>query len=753
MILPALLPALVRAEIGPAGYWVPVRIDRRTSPSAANHSAIVDAANDRLLLFTGGYPTMWQMPLTGEPSWRPFPVMGAEPAQRLNAGVAHDPVRGRMIVYGGSNAQGTLFGDVWALALSGTPKWTLLAPAGTPPPSRTFHTMTYDPVRDRMLVFGGVRSGERLQDAWALNLSGTPSWSQLAPSGTPPAARYAHAAAYDPLRDRLLIHGGYDTGPFADMHALGLSGTPTWNPVPMAIGGPPARRFHAFFYDPVHDGLVLHGGSANLGNAFADTWTFSFATEAWTEFAGASPGAHWIFASAYDAARQRILIEANDVMLAVTCEFKLEPRGWTRLVPAPDAAPLERAWHAAVHDPLRERMLIHGGSIRGTWLASDTWALAGEPPTWSRVEATGTPHGAERHALVFDPLRDRMIVFRSPPDDSTPVLEFSPQPSWSSLRPTGPAPSRREAPGAVYDPVRDRVLLFGGLARGGSVGGPTTFTGLNDLWQLTLGPSPAWTQLATAGPLPPGRGHHGMVYDAPRDRIVVIGGQGSGTSEPTDLRDLWTLSLAGTPTWSPFEPLGEKPQNLHASPVVLDASRQRAILYAAGGDINTGAEADSVFALSLEPPETWGYLDPGDQPRSRLYSTAVYDPVRDRLLSFGGGSYSEGWSRDTWELRFQSPVTGVERGDGLRSPPLLRAVPNPSAGAMRVAFTLREREVVALELYDLAGRRLARRELGVLGHGEHEERLNETAGLPAGLYMLRLVRPRETLIARVVHVR
>ena len=138
---------------------------------------------------------------------------------------------------------------------------------GTPPSARYCHSAIYDPVRDRMVVFGGLtgtvlpqrrlgavagghagvdaadahghaaeravrpqrdlRPGARphggvrgqldgptlRNDVWALSLAGTPAWTQLTPTGTPPSARYGHSAIYDPVRDRMVVFGGYDGHP------------------------------------------------------------------------------------------------------------------------------------------------------------------------------------------------------------------------------------------------------------------------------------------------------------------------------------------------------------------------------------------------------------------------------------------------------------------------------------------------------------------------------------------------------------
>src|SRR4029077_20991432 len=100
-----------------------------------------------------------------------------------------------------------------------------------PPPSRTYHTAIYDPMHDRMLVLGGD-DGRYRNDVWALWLSGGPAWSALSAAGSLPAARVKHAAIYDPVRQRMVMFGGHDgSGYRNDVWALSLSGTPAWNEI------------------------------------------------------------------------------------------------------------------------------------------------------------------------------------------------------------------------------------------------------------------------------------------------------------------------------------------------------------------------------------------------------------------------------------------------------------------------------------------------------------------------------------------
>jgi hypothetical protein len=126
-----------------------------------------------------------------------------------------------MVVFGGQAGGSISYNDVWALSLAGTPAWTQLTPTATPPSVRRGHSAIYDPERDRMVVFGGYA---HRNDTWALTLAGTPAWAELTPAETPPSGRYGHTAIYDPIRDRMVVFGGYDaSGCRNDVCALAWS--------------------------------------------------------------------------------------------------------------------------------------------------------------------------------------------------------------------------------------------------------------------------------------------------------------------------------------------------------------------------------------------------------------------------------------------------------------------------------------------------------------------------------------------------
>src|SRR5262249_55519848 len=143
----------------------------------------------------------WMLSLSGDVAWRKLSPAGAGPSARYAHVAIYDPVRNRMVIFGGYSGQQPL-NDVWALSTN-TMTWTSLAPSGSAPIPREWASAIYDPIRDRMVVFGGFDLAGARNDVWALSLSDPPTWSEIVPSGSLPAGRYLHCAAYDPVRDRM----------------------------------------------------------------------------------------------------------------------------------------------------------------------------------------------------------------------------------------------------------------------------------------------------------------------------------------------------------------------------------------------------------------------------------------------------------------------------------------------------------------------------------------------------------------------
>ncbi len=158
------------------------------------------------------------------------------PPARHDAAMAYDPVHGdtasgRLLLFGGTTATSES-AELWSF--DGT-TWAELGTVGDPssvdtdeprPLSRARAAVALDASRRLLYVFGGVRMGVFLNDAWRLDLR-TNTWEKLGP-GAGPVGRADASVAYDAARDRLLVFGGTGAkGPLSDGWALTPTSTPS----------------------------------------------------------------------------------------------------------------------------------------------------------------------------------------------------------------------------------------------------------------------------------------------------------------------------------------------------------------------------------------------------------------------------------------------------------------------------------------------------------------------------------------------
>src|SRR5262245_33222301 len=270
----------------PAPSYLPPPSSQKPS-TRLDHTTIYDPVGDRTIMFGGEQSGIlnnetWSLSAYGE--WTQLAPAGTIPATRRDHSAIYDPGRRRMVVFGGATPIN--HNDTYVLSLTGTPTWTQMLPAGTPPPVRLGHTAIYDPLRDRMIVFGGYNAGVFLNDVYELTFTGTPTWSRIFPTGTAPARRNAMTAIYDPVGDRMLIFGGYDGMSFRnDLWAFSFSGTPEWTQVSASGIVPSARRVYAAVCDALRERLLIFGGEGVAGYR-NDTYALALAgAPNWTTIA------------------------------------------------------------------------------------------------------------------------------------------------------------------------------------------------------------------------------------------------------------------------------------------------------------------------------------------------------------------------------------------------------------------------------------------------------------------------------------
>lgn len=302
-----------------APVWIPESPAGVSPPGRFSHSAVYDPIGRRILVVGGAWVgNMDVHALSVDPgatkTWTLLTTAGTPPPYRYGHAAVYDAGNRALIVFGG-NSGGTIVEDVWRLTLpeTGTPTWSPVTVSGDiAGDGRSGVVAGYDPAGARMIVFGGSdENDDAFNDVWSLSLpaAGSPAWSPLAPSGPGPSVRSGAAGAWDSIRSRLIVWGGWDNGGLTDTWALELpaGGTPSWNPVALSTAAPPWRYRHASAYDAVNRRLLVFGG--NLGGASLDAnnvnemWALSLpdsGPSAWTLLApsGTAPSVRWGSAAA-----------------------------------------------------------------------------------------------------------------------------------------------------------------------------------------------------------------------------------------------------------------------------------------------------------------------------------------------------------------------------------------------------------------------------------------------------------------------
>ena len=753
---------------GPDGAWT-LSSDPATAPQRMNHAWIYDPVRDRLLIFGGsrGSPTsgLFALSLSGTPRWTALVPGVGGPVPGDGQQAAYDSARDRMIVFGGYYNC-----DVWALPLSGPLTWTRLEPTGAPPPARSFASAIDDPVRDRLLIFGGEMYTNQwpyipisFNDVWALSLGASPAWTPLGTAGPAPHARFEHSATYDPIRDRMIVFGGdttfYGQGYFGDLWALSLSGTPAWNQLAPGGTAPVARSLARLTYDPARDRLILYGGETadevqHVTWLLDDLWTLPLngALE-WHALApSAPPAAREAFAAIYDPPRDRLLIEGGGVNSgsgADDAAFALplsSGDAWNRVTPGvPPSAPTPRTGATTVYDSKRHLVVIHGGAARAGDV--DTWAYSPATLSWTPIVPSGpAPPARSHHSAIYDPVGDRMIIYGGDTNRSDAwSLSFDPAPVWTPL-PAGP-PAGRGWTAAVYDPVRRRMIISGGLV----IGPSDSDTASSEVWALSLSGSPSWSQLPSH-PSSEGIFRHSMLYDPIRDRILTIGGstKRSGTIIVHSLdHRIFALPLGAGGAWSELPSTGNVPQT--AFQTLYDPYRDR-LLMMGGAIANVNTPSRWIYARPAADAGTWAQLASTGAPPDLQSTPAVFDPGRDQVeVPFTALDPGSTDADQVWALAFSGVL------DAPRAPTdafsLGRPWPDPARGAARVSFTLPDAAPARLEVVDIGGRRVFEREVGGSGAGEHVIDLDSAARWPPGIYLVRLIRGDRARTAKLALMR
>lgn len=511
----------------------------------------------------------------------------------------------QQMFFGGRDASGNALPlDAWGLSRNPGAvtdaeygyAWSQLQVSGTLfPPSRSHHTAVAISATE-IVIFGGLAgvagSETVLDDLWRLYKdpqTGQWKWGIIiVNSGTPPTARYGHAAVYDPVNNRMILFGGaegFGQAPTDDrmwefaFDPSGGSGSWT-STVPTA--GPAPRLNHTMAMRPGSAGsMLLYGGDLGAGTYSSELW----------ELRTPAPGVFF----------------CDPVMLS-------------------GSAPGSRARHSAVWNDVQKSLFVFGGDQAPQTPADDYVYVAqlGGAASWSRWAQAGFnlsgqtalidpyEHVFARTPEIFDPITNSWSIdpvasllqgFYPPhfvvPGAATPgytrvvSVGGSPQVYRIDIPPTGAPTEPWQAmtansgfsaqTGVQYEP--GKVLIAGGQSSGTVVGTTKRLEATN--------PAANWIDLDDMAP----RYNHNLVL-LPTGEVLALGGVGTtvagGTTNPVKRPQ---LRYPESGTWSsltdPATRLAEDRliRDYHSTAILLPDGR----ILCAGGDGTNDQTLANVF--------------------------------------------------------------------------------------------------------------------------------------------------------------
>ncbi|MBI4865691.1 MAG: hypothetical protein HY816_01950 [Candidatus Wallbacteria bacterium] len=493
-------------------------------PALSGHALTYDGRRLRTVLFGGSSPSgltsaTWQ--------WDGAEWTAASPAEsptpRMGSSMAYDANTGRVILFGGLDAGGVL-ADTWAW--DGT-TWTLLAPAASPS-ARSGHSMAFDAGRKRVVLFGGAGAGGALSDeTWEWDGA---NWIRFTVS-VGPQARSGSALAYDVLRGRTVLFAG---GGSTDLRDTWEWDGTQWTQVsPIAA---PAGRFAASASEGPGGTIVLFGGDGSSNAYRSDTHVWNGVR--WSEANPTTkPDPRRFFAMAYDGARARSVLFGgfNGVYLQDVWEWD----GASWIEGAPLTKPSIRSRPGMAYATHLGATIMFGGQLGAGGLGQDTWSWNGSD--WTELVTAHKPPGRQNPYIAYDAARRKVVLFggsisTSPTDAQQDTWEFDGT-DWTEVFPAT-KPSKRTEGAMVFDPVRQRCLIFGGRLGTGSAS--------DESWTYD---GTTWTQLSPAEK-PQQRVNFAMAYDPSLSSVLVHGGT-TGPVPGADTWLLGSESPSVTVSYSP----------------------------------------------------------------------------------------------------------------------------------------------------------------------------------------------------------
>ena len=549
--------------------------------------------------------------LAAQGVWRPVPEFIGRAGHRM----VYDPYRKVLVLFGGHHGSGFSSGAVVNSErfLSDTWEWDgkiWKARASLHRPrARAGHSMAYDAVSKRVILFGGADGQKMLGDTWAWDGQ---DWQQLKPR-TSPAARFLHDMASDPLRGRIVLFGGS----LAYSGAFGRGFSPQrdtweWNgsdwTQKKSKTVPVQRAWHTMALDKKRGRVVMFGGNQSTFVP-APNLTWEWDGKDWKSHSG-NPG----FGRPGQGATMAADPKTGELMLLQFVPRSLVQWVWRNLLWQKVNVPLPtdnkfRGDTEIVLDEANKRIVLFA-STRNTW----TWDGA----SWKKVHDSSWP-AITREAMVQDLVHDEtLIIGTGSPTQNMSIWRLKEAGLEAIKTPTSPSPRRRPVR-ALFHHGLGKVWVWGGWEFG-------TNKQIHDIW---LWDGQKWA-LHSSKVGPTSNGH--VSYDSHRDKVLAFVFANPYQTWEWDSTSGWAKKSPST-----IPPVGN-------TALAYDPVRQRTVLFGGTLGRQQGFSNDTwewdgtdwtLMQPKTKPPMSWGHQ-------------LLYVPALKGILKFSGQGLLRVRHRDTW---------------------------------------------------------------------------------------------------------
>jgi cysteine-rich repeat protein len=474
-----------------------------TLPRRDGESMTYDSVRQRCLMF-GGFDQqdiasneLWQY--TGQQWHKVDSSIAPVPSPRGYAAIAFDPIRDKLSLFGGRTDAGDTLDDTWEY--DGT-SWQLLT-LPVAPSARQQHSMYFDSIANKTVLFAGRGAAGNLDDSWQFDGG---FWSEITVINKP-KERSSHAMVFDDASGGGLLFGGLGPG----MGELGeqiwefrIASTSVWKSTLFTNTTNEflSKTSHSYSFDPVRGSLVVFGGRVvNGGGALERNDTWEYNDDGWSQLPATNPPQKQFGqVMAYDS-RRRVT-----VMFGRNGEtWELSNAVWIkRAVSGPPA----RIRAAMIYDVARGKILLVGGisTVAPFPLFADTWEFDGT--TWTQRDSIiiANGQGLVEHSLVYDWRNQKTVLIGGFTDDTNAnanpqVFDFDGA-AWQKRAMSNTLPSSPST-SATYDVLNQRII---------ALSQQRTFVLAAHEWQ----------QLSSLSAPPPGQMFASLHYDSTHRRVLAF---------------------------------------------------------------------------------------------------------------------------------------------------------------------------------------------------------------------------------------